>query len=230
MITANVTARGVKPRRVHRALVWAVLGLVVTGGEALALRPLGMAPRMAEVSNGSGTGETSLERLDSYRQVPDFALIERSGRSVTLADLRGRVWVVNFIYTRCTDTCPTQNLELSSLQGEFRTEPDFRLVSITADSERDTSEVLAQYAQRFGADPERWLFLSGPKRAIYRLAANGFQLSAVAIPGSKGVVIHSSLLVLVDRQSRIRAYHQSTERESLQRLRQNLQRLLREGR
>ncbi len=200
---------------------------------------------LTQTSQGEHAG--SLEALGVYGQVPDFSLVERSGRAVTLADLRGKVWVANFIYTGCTETCPTQSLRLSVLQGEFAKEPDLRLVSITVDPEHDTPEVLAQYAQRYKADPERWLFLTGPKPVIYALAKDGFKLSVVdpddpkqtggllrflepraahAAHGSGGLIIHSSRLVLVDRRGRVRAYHRPDEPESLARLLDNLRALL----
>jgi len=66
---------------------------------------------------------------------------------------------------------------MARLQEELKTERDFRLVSITVDPEQDTPETLSEYATRFGADRERWLFLTGEKRAIYSLAVGGFRLS-----------------------------------------------------
>lgn len=225
---------------IRRVLPWTALSILLVGGGLLAVRP-----RIAEWLGGAGAGETSLEKLDQYGQVPDFSLIERNGRPVTLGDLRGKVWVANFIYTQCTETCPTQSHQVFRLQAEFATEPDLRLVSITVDPERDTSEVLARYAERYRADPEQWLFLTGPKRAIYQLAADGFKLSVVdpddpkrtsgmlpspayATHGSKGLVIHSSRFVLVDRQAQIRAYHLPDDEQSLKRLRQNVRIVLRE--
>ena len=127
---------------------------------------------------GRGGGEDRpLEGLRIFGTVPDFSLIQRDGRQVTLADLRGKVWIANFIYTHCTDTCPLQSAQMARLQEELKTEPDFRLVSITVDPEQDTPETLSEYATRFGADRERWLFLTGNKRAIYALAVEGFRLS-----------------------------------------------------
>lgn len=237
-----------KAHAIRRALPWAVLGVLLIGGGGLALwpSPRDIVPRMSEWLRGSGAGETALERLGQYGQVPDFALVERSGKGVTLADLLGKVWVANFIYTQCTETCPTQSLQVSRLQAEFAAEPDLRLVSITVDPERDTPQVLARYAERYRADRGRWLFLTGPKRAIYQLAADGFKLSVVdpddptpttgilqpslafATHGSKGLIIHSSRLVLVDRQAKIRAYHIPDDEQALDRLRRNLRILLRE--
>ncbi len=128
--------------------------------------------------SGSSQRDTRpLEGLKVFGTVPDFSLIQRDGRQVTLADLRGKVWITNFIYTHCTDTCPLQSAQMARLQEELKTEPDFRLVSITVDPEQDTPETLSEYATRFGANRERWLFLTGNKRAVYTLAVEGFRLS-----------------------------------------------------
>jgi cytochrome oxidase Cu insertion factor (SCO1/SenC/PrrC family) len=169
------------------------------------------------------------ERLPVYWEVPDFSLTERSGRTVALADLKGKVWVAGLVYTHCPDTCPFQTAEMAKLQREFAGEKDFRLVTITVDPERDTAQALAEYARKFGADPERWLFLTGKKEAIYELAQKGFRLSSVEVkggvrkpgpesllrwltpgsarahhPGPAQPYIHSSRFVLVDREARVR--------------------------
>ena len=191
----------------------------------------------------------SLERLDVYGQVPPFSLIERSGRRITLDDLEGRVWVANFIYTECKESCPIQSLELARVQEEFVGAPDLKLVSITVDPQHDTPEVLQRYAERYGAT-DRWWFLTGEKREIYCLATRGFRLSvadpnapapiecgaafhlgprpAWASHGSRGLFMHSARVVLVDRTARIRAYHLATDAESMKNLRANLRRLLAE--
>ncbi len=192
--------------------------------------------------------EGSADTLGDYGTVPDFALIERSGRSVSLADLRGAIWLANFIYTECTETCPLQSLAVSRLAREFVASPTLRFVSITVDPDHDTPAVLAAYARRYQADPDRWLFLTGSRAAIYTLARDGFRLGvtgaeaartgrlrgsmapapAFASHGSTGLIMHSPRLVLVDRAARIRAYHRFDDPESLTRLRENLRTLLAE--
>jgi cytochrome oxidase Cu insertion factor (SCO1/SenC/PrrC family) len=120
-----------------------------------------------------------------YGRVPEFSLTERSGRLVEASNLQGKVWIADFIYTHCTDTCPLQSAQMARLQTEYRDTPDLRLVSITVDPGRDTPQVLARYAARFGADPARWLFLTGEKGAIFRLAREGFRLG-VEEPAAPG--------------------------------------------
>ena len=191
------------------------------------------------------SGKRPGEALDVFGSVPEFSLIERSGRKMGRSDLAGRVWITNFIYTHCPDTCPLQTAQMAKLQADFAEEKALRLVSITVDPERDTVLVLSQYAKRYGADPERWLFLTGEKSTIYRLALEGFRLSVVdpaegvkswffgpitvlAHHGEMGKqFIHSSRFVLVDRQARIRGYYQSAEEDALQRLRRDVRILLR---
>ncbi len=161
-------------------------------GTASIRQPIGRALLLAALAGILGTAlwtwqgvqpgkktleDRPLEGLKVFGTVPDFSLIQRDGRRVTLADLRGKVWIANFIYTHCTETCPLQSAQMARLQEELKTEPDFRLMSITVDPQQDTPEVLSEYATRFGADRERWLFLTGNKRAIYALAVEGFRLS-----------------------------------------------------
>lgn len=217
-----------------------------------------VAPRLLSFARGPGSEETTLETLDVYGTVPRFSLTERSGRSLRRDDLKGDVWVANFIYTKCKETCPTQSLQVARLQADFADAPDLRLVSITVDPKNDTREVLTEYAARYGADRGRWLFLTGNKREIYCLA-RGLKLSVVdpsdpnppacgspaarafrailallqppvafATHGSEGLVMHSARLVLVDRTARVRAYHLVTDEDSLKRLRPNLRALLAE--
>lgn len=192
---------------------------------------------------------TTLEQLGDYGVVPDFILTERSGRRVTRDDLRGLVWIADFIYTECRETCPTQSLEFAQLQREFAGAAELRLVSITVDPAHDTPAVLRRYAERYGA-ADRWWFLTGDKRDIYCLALEGFRLSVAdpgaseaptcgrawrlgpapvwASHGSGALVMHSARVVLVDRTARIRAYHLAVDPASMTRLRANLRVLLAE--
>jgi cytochrome oxidase Cu insertion factor (SCO1/SenC/PrrC family) len=228
--------------------VLAVAALVVAvSGGLVAWRALrGLAPFHPP---GSELPASILETLGTYGEVPDFALTERSGRTVTRADLVGTVWLATFIYTQCTETCPLQTARVARLQTVFTGAEDLRFVSITVDPEHDTPAVLARYAEGYGADPVRWLFLTGNKRVIYHLAKDGFRLGVVdpsdpaasaglgrwltpepawATHGSKGLVMHSSRFVLVDRTAQIRAYHLPDDEASLDRLQANLRTLLRE--
>lgn len=187
----------------------------------------------ANLRSRGASEERPLEGLETFGAVPPFSLTEKDGRQVTLSDLKGKVSIVNFIYTNCPDTCPIQSAQMRQIQEDFKNERDLRLVSITVDPTRDTPEVLSDYAKRFNADPERWLFLTGEKEAIYKLAQKGFLLAAAEIPRAKrpesgASHTHSPRFVLVDRKAQIRGYYISTDSDALKRLQQDLKILLRD--
>lgn len=221
-----------------------LLGALAAGLAVTAALTFWMA-QSSRVGGGS-VDEHPLEGLQVFGTVPSFSLIERSGQRVTREELMGKVWVANFIYTDCPDTCPLQTANMAQLQRDLGDVKDLRLVSITVDPEHDTPPVLREYANRYGADPNRWLFLTGEKDAIYRLAHEGFRLSVLdpeerntriwflepqpvfAHHGESGKeFIHSSRFVLADRQARIRGYYQGTNEEALQRLRKDVRTLVR---
>ena len=160
-------------------------------------------------------------QINRTRLVPDFSLTERSGRKTSLADLRGNIWIADFIYTQCSDSCPLQTANMAKLQQQWSGERNLLLVSFSVDPERDTPQVLARYAKRFNADSQRWLFLTGNQDQIARLVEDGFHLpvaAALSHRHDKPIVLHSPRFILVDRQSEIRGTYDSRDRQSMQRL------------
>jgi protein SCO1 len=160
--------------------------------------------------------------LPVLAQLPDFSLLERSGQKLGLADLRGKVWIADFIFTRCPGPCPRMSSRMAVLQSNLRDE-GLRLVSISVDPEFDTQEVLAKYAARYQAEEERWFFVTGDKTAIHHLAKSGF-----LVGGVDDVTLHTTRFVLVDRQGRVRGYYSSSEEDELRKLQNDARALLRE--
>jgi protein SCO1/2 len=132
-----------------------------------------------------------------------FRLEERSGRAVTEDDLADRVAIASFIFTHCPLSCPRISGVMKGLQGRLA-RTNVLLVSISVDPENDTPAVLSEYARRFGAAPDRWWFLTGPKATIYDLIRDRFKLPVMeagpADPSNGTEAIsHSDRLALVDR-------------------------------
>jgi len=172
----------------------------------------------------TGWDAKPLEGLQRYGSVPQFSLIERSGKTIALADLRGAIWIADFIYTTCQDTCPMQTAEMAQLQEHWKDRAGLKLVSFSVDPEKDTAEVLSHYADRYKADSERWLFLTGTKEEISRLVQEGFRLGAVALSseGKKdSVIMHSPRFVLIDKQAEIRGYYDSRDPQAIERLKKD---------
>lgn len=171
--------------------------------------------------------EGVMRELQPLWTIPDFQLVERSGQQVSLADLKGRVWIADFFYTTCPGPCPMMTSRLSDLQKQLGSEADLRLVSISTDPAKDTPEVLKQYAQKFGAS-ERWLFLTGDKEQIFRLANDGFKLSLVEDPSAAEPITHSTKLVLIDRTGTVRGLYEGIGEEDTSRIVEDARRLLNE--
>jgi cytochrome oxidase Cu insertion factor (SCO1/SenC/PrrC family) len=108
----------------------------------------------------------------------EFELTERSGRQVTSQDLRGEPYVACFFFSTCPGTCTRQSSKMQLLQNKFRGK-SIRFVSITVDPEIDTPDVLSEYADRFEADKDRWLFLTGRLDYIVRVGTEKFFLGGV---------------------------------------------------
>src|SRR6516164_6446173 len=94
--------------------------------------------------------------LETFYPVPDFSLTDQTDKTVTLQELKGRVWVADFIFTNCGGTCPVMTEKMRKLQEALPS--DIHMVSFTVDPARDTSKALAAYAAEHGATRERWLF------------------------------------------------------------------------
>jgi protein SCO1/2 len=154
--------------------------------------------------------------------VPAFQLVERSGGTVRAADLKGRPWVADFIYTRCEGTCPVLSTAMARLQAKLPA--GVPLVSFSVDPAHDTPAVLSGYATRFAAAPGSWLFLTGDVEAMRKLVSEGFHLAMVG-GADDSPITHSDKIVLVDEQLRIRRYYDGTEDGWIESLLHDLERL-----
>jgi protein SCO1/2/putative membrane protein len=148
----------------------------------------------------------------------DFQFTERSGRTVTEAELRDRIWIASFIFTRCPLSCPRISTVMKGLQDRLK-RTSVLLVSISVDPDHDTAAVLAEYAARFGASPDRWWFLTGPKASTYALVQDRFKLGLRESTASDRAVgaesiTHSDRLALVDR-GRVVGFFDSSDLQAL---------------
>ena len=152
--------------------------------------------------------------------VPPFALTERSGRTITNADLAGKIWVADFIYTTCPGPCPMVTANMAKLQAAVAHDPQVQLVSFTVDPQTDTPGVLSSYADKYGADPNRWWFLTGPEKPLYDLIQNGFYQTVEDNRGKplqdgQFTVTHSTYFALVDADGYIRNWYEGVGADGL---------------
>jgi cytochrome oxidase Cu insertion factor (SCO1/SenC/PrrC family) len=146
--------------------------------------------------------------------VADFTLTNQDGKLTTLADLTNRVWVADIVFTRCAGPCPRMTGQMRELQAALPADSPARLVTLTTDPEFDSPEVLKKYGTRFGADFNRWTFLTGTKMEIGLLAANSLKLSAQPVKPEEqkdaaDLFIHTTIFVIVDKQARLRGFFET---------------------
>jgi len=207
-----------KPTRSLELIVWGGLALVM-----VALFGAYAVSRFAANRNA----------LPMLGNVSDFALTNQFGRVVTRADLLGQVWVADIIFTRCPGPCATMSKVMRELQGALPRNEPIQLVSLTADPEFDTPEVLKKYGEGLGAAPGHWQFLTGKKLEVYRLATHGLLLAVDEVKADErtspeDLFVHSTLFVVVDKQGRIRGSFDGTEPASRRKILEVIRALLKE--
>jgi protein SCO1 len=146
--------------------------------------------------------------------VADFVLTNQAAQLTTLAELTNHVWVADIVFTRCAGPCPRMTAQMKSLQEALPSASRARLVTLTTDPDFDTPVVLQKYAERFGADTNRWFFLTGTKREIAALASDSLKLSTQPIPpearkDGADLFIHATIFVVVDKHARLRTYFET---------------------
>jgi len=161
--------------------------------------------------------------LPTYGTVPEFTLTAENGKPFGSADLDGRVWVADFIFTTCNGPCPRMAAQMKRLQAMLEGSPDVRFVSFTIDPKNDTPEILTAYAKRWKADPIRWRFLTGPANGIRAISLDTFHLSDVG-----GALEHSARFALVDKKMRIRGYYEASDANGLPDLSADIEKLRKE--
>jgi len=166
---------------------------------------IGAAPPLFAAGAPPEPAVSANPNLSVIARAPDFALRDAKGSTVRLSDYRGRVVLLAFIFTTCPGVCPLISRQMSALQAGLKDAGLFgrqaNLVSVTVDPETDTAKVLAEYAQKFGADPAGWRFLRETPARI-RPVLKAYDEWTKLLP--KGELDHPARVYLIDRKGNIR--------------------------
>jgi len=158
--------------------------------------------------------------------LPDFSLINQGAEPYGTAQLEGRAWIADFIFTKCPGRCPMLTREMSRLQTELhgRGWDDVMLVSISVDPANDTPEALTAYATKHAAKLDGWQFLTGTRQSIWSLSVDGFKLPVEEIAeADAGPFLHSNRFVLADGRQQIRGYYDAFDADDLAKLLRDLE-------
>ena len=193
-----------QPPRSSKGLLWTALLL---GGATILLGFLWVTLKAQQAAFG--------KPLPVYGQVADFTLTNQNGHAVSLANLRGLVWVADIIFTRCPGPCLKMTRQMKDLEQALPQKRAAKLLTLTTDPDFDTPSVLKTYAERFGADASRWTFLTGTKKQLRSLAIDSLKLTAIEKKPQERVsprdlFVHSTIFVLVDKRGQLRGVFETT--------------------
>ena len=163
------------------------------------------------------------KELPEIGNIPQFEFTNSDGNTVTLDNLKGKVWVADFIFTTCTMACPMMTGNMNIVHKKFKKNDNVRLVSISVYPEYDTPEVLKNYASQYDADTEKWLFLTGKEDAVKDIIRDGFKIGDY-----EDIIFHSEKFALVDKKGIIRAYYNGMKSEDMKQLKKDINALLKQ--
>jgi len=142
---------------------------------------------------------------DEKRKAPDFLLTNQDSILISNDDMIGKVYVLEFFFTRCPDICIEMNQNMKLLDEEFGDSNDFGIISITIDPNNDTPSILKKYSEALDVKSQNWHFLTGEKDYIYDLANIGFNIFANQNSNFIGGFEHQGYFALVDKDGYIRS-------------------------
>lgn len=189
---------------------------------ALVVRMIPRGPRQAPGSEASA--QSSSEELPKLWDAPQFEFASQTGRALRHDELRGQVWIANFIFTQCTSICPTMTAKMVLLQRNLGA-PQLRFVSFSVDPENDTPAVLKEYAEVWRPGETRWWLLATDAENLARVA-KGFGVTVQKTDDVDDPILHSNRFFLVDPRGLIRGAYLSDDEEAIERLIDDTNRLL----
>lgn len=161
--------------------------------------------------------DASAMREEDHR-VLDFELINHLGDSVSLEDVAGDILVVDFFFTRCATICPLMTQNLKRVHDRLHPQMPVRILSHSVTPQADSVSVLNRYAEKHGANPALWWFLTGEKTEVYRLARQSYFSCLDEGDGGFQDFVHTENIVLVDAKGRLRGFYDGTDEKAMSQL------------
>ncbi|HEY6502705.1 MAG TPA: SCO family protein [Chitinophagaceae bacterium] len=188
-------------------------------------------PRHYLLDSTTTTVKNGKQVVDSvWHRLPEFSFTNQLGQTVSWKDIHGKVVVVDFFFTHCPTICPALTKSMKRFQDGVTNSkrvgdktPDFlHLLSFSIDPERDSTERLKMWADRFQVNPDQWWLLTGPKKEIYDMAINEMKIGIVDGKGIDTSFIHTDHFVLIDTNRHVRGYYHGLDSVSMSRLSEDI--------
>ncbi len=172
----------------------------------------------------------------TINEVPSFTFTNQNNKTITNADYKDKVYVVEFFFSTCPSICPVMNKNMQQVQDAFATNKDFGIASFSIDPSYDTPEVLKAYANSYDVTHPNWNFLTGEKADIMKLSNEGFKLYAAESAEAEGGFEHSGMFALIDKDGNVTSridengnpliYYNGLEQEGIDMLIEDIKKIL----
>jgi protein SCO1 len=169
-------------------------------------------------------------RMPPISTVQPFAFTNQLGKTVTDRDVLGKVNAVNFFFTTCKGVCPRMNNNFRPVYEKFKSNPGFLMLSYTCDPSTDSVPVLKRYADSIGADPSKWIFLTGQKDSLYAMARHSYAIDdpKTATPSLETDFLHTQFIALVNRKGEVVKVYDGIKPSEVRQLEKDIETLLKE--
>lgn len=159
--------------------------------------------------------------------LPNFSYVDQDSNRVNASTIQNKIFATEFFFTSCPSICPKMQQQMLRFYEKYKDNPDVIILAFTIDPQRDSIGKLNVYAHKLNIESSKWHLLTGNKDSIYALAEN-FLVSAAEEPDAPGGHVHSGNFILVDKQRRLRGYYDGTDEQSVNKLLDETDLLLKE--
>ena len=169
-------------------------------------------------------------KLDTiYHTIPDYLFVDQDSVEVTPSTFEGKIYVADFFFGTCPTICPVMKQQMIRIYDEFNDNTEMALLSHTIDPDHDTVAYLKDFSKKIGVmDNSFWHFVTGDKDHIYEVGQEGYMVATSDDPSAPGGFIHSGAFILVDKERRIRGFYDGTKKDQVDRLINDIPKLLAE--
>jgi protein SCO1 len=154
-----------------------------------------------------------------WHKIENFSFTNQLAQTVEANDLKGKIMVVDFFFTRCPNPCPTLTRNMKKMQDAYlKNDSMVHFVSFSVDPARDSVAALKKYADKYRVRHNNWWFLTGDKKKIYDLAFNEFKAAVVDGGEADTAFLHTNKFYLLDKYRVIRGWYDGTDSLAMARL------------
>lgn len=166
--------------------------------------------------------DVSVKHITKDHTIADFRLINQNGDIITQNDYKNKIYIADFFFTRCTNICIAMAYNMNELQEFYKNDNEILFLSHSVTPEMDSVPILKEYAKNKGVIDGKWNVTTGDKKHIYELARKSYFAVIEDGDGGEDDFIHTEQFILIDKERRIRGFYDGTDKNDMEKLKQDM--------